>query len=553
MNTYANYFCQTLYIQLSQPDKNDMIINIISNLDILLKSMISFKAIVCLLETPIAEDIQASGLEVLKKLDKNKLLTHTRYFKVLESIITSLKEEYLDTIINIISSSIIEMLNLKQGYFLLRKIFKNTKQIWLQERIVTLITEKIFVEFMSSNNGCLLCQCIVRNFLVGKSKLLMKNSQSFNKQIIMKAYTTTPSNQKNMQEAEIVTDIKRFGPIIRFFDNFVLRIFPKYESFNFTKSVSKSHKKILEAFFEVDNKLFKVQFSKLLIKSESETKNSIVRQVLMLGNECPQYFLGLLLNERDNPKLYGKVIACLESLSFKGFPKELKNTWNSFFIIYKKNKVQSELSSSMNQLNLNRELSNGDFTQEKNTSFKNKLFVKINHYADISNDYDDKDPDNQFEEFISSNQEFFEVTNERKVKNEGNKDAVIRSNINRKQNTKKKKKKTQTPDITASKVESVSQGTQPNQKSQDCFQTNTYYHNNQVIVNQMQYMSYNFKMPTYSNSSSIIYYPIYNNGLLLNHSYAIPDPQSHSASLYIGKNQNGRLPSKFNYASTNYN
>lgn len=520
--------------------------------------MISFKAIVCLLETPITEEVQIKGLEVLKRLDKHILLMHTRYFKVLESIITSLKEEHLYTIIDIISSSIIEMLKLKQGYFLLRKILKNAKQICLQDKIVSLITDRNFIEFMSHNNGCLLSQCIVRNFMVDKGKLVMNNSQSFNKQIIKKAYNaaqTDKVSESQTKEERCIED-KDYAPLSRFFDNFLLRIFPKYPSFNFSKSVSKSHKKILEAFFEVGSKYFKIRFSQILLLSNSRLKTSIVRQILNLSNDSLESFQTLLIKQSDCPKMFKKLPACLETVSLKGLANELIMEWNSFLINLKNNNEQSGLDSPMRQLNIKSQgPSKRAFVEEANPNFKNKLFIRIEDLADLSSENCHEDSENQFEDFVCTNQTFFE--DNENVKNY----AEIKV---QKQKLKKKiylKPKANIIDPFQKEqsinskvpVDPFNQQVHPSLRPQEAIQFNkAYYPNNQIIINQMQYMSYDFKPPSY-NSSSIIYYPIYSNGLLLNQGYVRAIPQSHSASLYIGTSQNGASPKDFSYIPKKYN
>lgn len=523
--------------------------------------MISFKAIVCLLETPITEEVQIKGLEVLKKLDKNLLLMHTRYFKVLESIITSLKEDFLHTIIDIISCSILEMLKMKQGYFLLRKIFKNAKQGSLQEKIVSLITNQNFIEFMSHNNGCLLSQCIVRNFMVDKCKPVMKNSQSFNKQIIKKAYNIAGFSENSDSKANCVGTIedKDYTSLSRFFDNFILRLFPKYLSFNFSKSVSKSHKKILEAFFEVDNKFFRLRFSQVLLLSEGNLRNSIIRQILNLSNGNLEYFYSLLLKKSDCPKIFRKLSGCLETVSLKGLAKEIVKEWNSFLLNYKNNFDGPELDLHLSQLNINsQEPSNRAFIKETDPNFKNKLFVRIEDLMSSSiSDYG-QEPENQFDDFVCTNQTFFDDSEAAKYtqfedpqaqlkKYHGSKKSKSHSNVLNKQRK---------INNTMISVDPLSQQDHTIHKTNKIIQPNNPYfpNNNQIIINQMQYMSYDFKLPTYSNSISHKYYPMYsNNGLLLNQSYVTPVPQSHSASFYIGKSQNGRSPYELNYIPKKYN
>lgn len=525
-----------------------MMLDIINNLDVLLKNIISFKASVCLLETPIAEEVQIEGLKILKRLNKEILMMHTRYFKVLESIITSLKEEHLTIIIDIISNSILEMLNLKQGYFLLRKILKNVKQSYLQNKILSLIIDQHFIEFMSHNNGCLLGQCIVRNFIVNKGKsTVWKNSQSFNKQIIKKAYNNIVINDKLIDKSlgeETSIEDKDYAPLSRFFDNFVRRILPNYVSFNFSKSVSKSHKKILEAFFEIDSNYFKFRFSQTLILNKGNLADSIVRQTLNLNNGNLESFKAFLLKKDDCPDIFRKLTACLGSVCLKGFANEIINDWNSFLLkLNNNNTMRYELDSPMELLNINSfDPSQKPLTEEANPNFKCKLFVRIDDLG--SSDSDDEMSVNQFDDFVCTNQTFFldhEIsgyarTNKFPSKQKPKMNQYLKSIAG----IANKAKMLEQPSISKVPTGFLTAQVHTNLIAQETIKHNNIYYPSQVIANQIQNLELGHRNSIYS--------PFFNNGRLIYQRY-VPIPQFHNSRQHIGISQSKASPNEFKYIS----
>lgn len=200
MHCYANYFIQMLIVKLDVEQRSELMISMINSLDTLLKNMISFKAIACLLELPINLKCEKKIVEVLSSIDSKFYLEHTRYLKVLESSISSVSEVSLQPVFNKIFKETLLLLDLKQGYFLLRKL---TKYLKLEENRKNLIVhiKPIFLDFIDKSYGLLLIKLFLKNFSYenraenqGK-KNKAKEAVSFNRKVFSKV--------KEKEQAEI--------------------------------------------------------------------------------------------------------------------------------------------------------------------------------------------------------------------------------------------------------------------------------------------------------------------------------------------------------------
>lgn len=198
-----------LFIRLEGSKKLGLVKSIVENLESLVRNMISFKAIICLFETPLGTEAQNIIITCLSKIDSSYYLTHTRYLKVLESFITNLSEARFQFIINIITLNTYDFLQSKQGYFLIRKVLKHIKQENLQNQIADSVIKDL-KKFSGCHTGLLLLQCLIKYF--SKAEVLVDSTQasnmSFNKKIIIQALSIEHKKSEPKQSSSKLNQIQ---------------------------------------------------------------------------------------------------------------------------------------------------------------------------------------------------------------------------------------------------------------------------------------------------------------------------------------------------------
>ena len=295
------------------------------NLESMLKNMISFKATVCLLELPMTTEAQSHCIETLNKYDSNFFIQHTRYLKVIEALITSLNDLNLEFIVNLSTKHLIDFLNLKQGFFLLRKLYKKLKDTTLQRKVVEAINQSLNI-FIIHNNGHLLIQTIINNFDHKENKgTLFKNTNSFNKKIInMDKYTKVNNaiNNENESSNEEENSDESYTLILLF------RAIINFTTFKYnehSKLRKENIKEIIEHCFM--NQSFRTCVVDILKENDSQSKKLIYNLIVIL-NDTTQV-LNLLLKEKNNTtkdqllKLYSNIYNSNE------IPLCFKSNWKS--------------------------------------------------------------------------------------------------------------------------------------------------------------------------------------------------------------------------------
>lgn len=160
-HSYANYFCQVLFIRLSDKDKHEIIINITKNFKKVIINTVSFKALITILETPLPSISINHLANIFKKLNISYYLEHSRYLKILECLLSNIKEQNANFIYYIVVNIFHLIINQKQGFFLIRKVIKTCKDIKTINSLIFKIINHNEL-FFKTNNGCTLYYMLLK-------------------------------------------------------------------------------------------------------------------------------------------------------------------------------------------------------------------------------------------------------------------------------------------------------------------------------------------------------------------------------------------------------
>lgn len=83
--------------------------------------------------------------------------------RVIECILGTFDFKLINFLITMCYNNFDDLLNTREGYFILRILVKISKESQLQERLIEKINSN-FEAIVTSRNGSLLCQCIIHNF-----------------------------------------------------------------------------------------------------------------------------------------------------------------------------------------------------------------------------------------------------------------------------------------------------------------------------------------------------------------------------------------------------
>ena len=166
----SNYFIQLFYHKLDIEKQYNFMLVILNNNNIILKRTLSLNALISILENPLDDTIQKLVCNFYKNVFLNTINIFNNYklLRILEALLISCKEIYIDFIINFILNDISNLLNSRSGLFLVRKFCKIIKN----ENIQHLFVQKISLNYknlVNSMNGSIICQCVIRNFIIKES------------------------------------------------------------------------------------------------------------------------------------------------------------------------------------------------------------------------------------------------------------------------------------------------------------------------------------------------------------------------------------------------
>lgn len=356
--TYANYFCQCIYVKLNDECKHEFIVYVFDNLSMILKNMISFRATTSILEYQIPKSARKLAIAYLAKIDKKMILTHVRYIKIIETILPKLEEVEVDSIIEIVAPIFKELICSKQGYFLIKKLIrKSAAYRLLKGRIVSLIKKVGISEFLSSNNGYLLIKCILKNFLILADPEIIeieKKSNSYHEhrmqensnQIenflykdhkIVSSHEDSENNLKyidtdkySLENSKInrrgPVDEDNHDPIIELFDLLVNDLLFCYSEFEWSKTLSKLHKKTVCFFLELRFGLFLKRLINMLAEIESiQALTRIIRSILLLYQDLS--LIENIISFEPHNSLIADLAERLCLINLKDLPKDQEQSW----------------------------------------------------------------------------------------------------------------------------------------------------------------------------------------------------------------------------------
>lgn len=357
-HTYANYFCQTLFVKLTNDLKQEIIICILDNLDSLLKHLISFKSMICLFETVIDEKTQVYATMILKAIPKDVYLKHTRYLKMLEAFVSTISEEKLGFAIELVFSNIVILSQSKQGFFLGRKIIKYSKLAQNQLVIVGFMIQNMN-ELLRHINGVLLAQCILKYFIKLKTYSSSKNTRSklsFSKKIHLKSQLTTCKDISNDSDSlfhefdQLKID---HSPVMNFFKVYFLEFLSMFSIYDLNFEIKKQHKKLLDLYFSNYKQESYSMLTKIFEEIDVKMKIFLVNELLNFygGTHLFEEWLKHDINDND------KVLKLLTTIEVGKFPRKYANGWKHMIFNFKSlknnhNKTRSVEEGFCNKFNI---------------------------------------------------------------------------------------------------------------------------------------------------------------------------------------------------------
>lgn len=166
-NCYAFFFIKKILLLISE----DKLISIFEEIfykritDIV-DNNAYFRNLCNLIESNIPTSCQMIVSNYLTQIPNIKL-SEPKFMRIMECCLY-FSYDYSSYIYSFIFSKLdrfLKIIKIRQGYFLVRRILKINKKYMIQKKFVDLIS-KDFYTFISSTNGCLLSQCLIRNFCI---------------------------------------------------------------------------------------------------------------------------------------------------------------------------------------------------------------------------------------------------------------------------------------------------------------------------------------------------------------------------------------------------
>lgn len=400
--TYANYFCQTLILHLNETSKKVALWLIIQNMHVILKNMISFKALLSILEFQIDIELQDRVLEIVSQVENYLLLTQSRYLKLVEVLVSYMDDTRMRKVLRIITPIFRDLIKVKHGYFLLRKLVMHIDDELTKSEFLRLISTNSISQILSSNNGCLLAQSMIKRFEEG-----IMPTQNLIGKIAVDSTTNNSFHPEENNCGYINIDKKLYpnehigcsAALITFFDIISDDLVLMYSSFEFKKPIARLHKKIYLSLLHWPFLKRRITFKLISIKSIA-TLSSVLTSILLLFQGL--FLINSVLAEASSIGLDTmKLTRELTSLKLRGLPADLLKKWVDFSSNLKKNQLKlNEFSAFESKLIVNVEKGKKDILDDVNED-------KVCQSASI--DYGSE----CFKDFIDNNQSFFESNSKR--------------------------------------------------------------------------------------------------------------------------------------------
>lgn len=324
---YANYFCQLLYLKLELTEQLCLINIILSGFFQIIKNTISFNALISILENGLKKECEELISTYLKSL-KDDFGKNSKLLRILESLINGFDNHKIAFIVDYIEENFMNLVKMRPGFFLIRKLLKTCKDLSTQSRMIKQIDTHID-EFVSSVNGSLLSQCIIRNFCLkecpnkGKSEFCDKLQLNIKK--ILESLKATKEKGKSLDtsladnEADCECTEGYINPALsQFYDILLDKVL--------FSCLNKHSSKILESALRYGGQVFHNKVIEQLSNIDFPlSKNT--RLLCLISSERGLKFLKAALEfmkDKDNAVLLSQLHSCIEHLSDKK-KKELED------------------------------------------------------------------------------------------------------------------------------------------------------------------------------------------------------------------------------------
>lgn len=320
---YANYFCQLLYIKLELSEQLSLLNIILSSFYQIIKNTISFNALISILENGLKSDCENLFSCYIKSL-KEDFGKNSKLLRILESLINGFDYRKIAFIVEYIEENFMNLVKMRPGFFLIRKLLKTMKDEGTQLRMVRQIDMHID-EFVSTVNGSLLSQCLIRNFCLkecpykGKSEFNDKLEQNI-KKILESLKPEKQEKEKSLDNSLIDNEEK--GESTEDYTNPALCLF--YDILLnkvLFSSLNKHSSKILESALRYGGQIFHQKVLAQLCIYDFQNplaKNS--KLLYLISSERGLKFLKAaveFMKEKDNLKLLSMINLCAEFISEK--------------------------------------------------------------------------------------------------------------------------------------------------------------------------------------------------------------------------------------------
>lgn len=356
---------------------------ITQNFTKLSKNIISFSAICNLIENGVSDKCEDLLINFFSKLEYY-FLTVKCLLRILKSITISIPLKKINFITEFIINNLILLVKSKQGYILIREYCKLLKDQNVQMRIIHEL-EKNYAQITSSKNGCLLCQCILRNFDLKEPSLSRESLEIDNKIKLINKKLNIPKEKKiihklidNLKSNQISNKLNNIHNNNNIINNSCNIINQNNMSYNF--AMSYMYDLILKYSLQpkMNKQSFQIIICAISYGGPKFHSNFIYH---FINNKNNNHLLSELINDNKGIKLIKKLY--IESnMYYKNIllnilePIIINNGKSELYDLILEFKTYNNYSSNYNNLNKNSII---NFNIEKSNINKNNNFTFNNN------------------------------------------------------------------------------------------------------------------------------------------------------------------------------
>lgn len=366
---------------------------------------------------------------------KNEFFYDSKTLRIFESMLL-FKEEYIDFIVRFILTEFKELLSIRQGYFLIRNLIKENKNLDIQKRIVQILATNTY-NFVISMNGILICKCIIKNFCIKKVEKSTKKFEFLNKNLKEKFLNENELENDDDNEDLVRNENSNYNnPALFFFYNIILD-----ELLNNT-CLDKQVEKLIKYAIKFGGDKFSLTFLKKINSFSDNCNDSRSSKLLifLIQNEIGTSILISLINyfdcnQESKQILINNIKYCLQlqqddliysnlNTSNEYLIKKKINFWNNHIL---KLEIEDNNKNKINQLIYERELHkninfqidnlvNSYYNNGNSNLFDFNSNFQSNHYHEnSSNSKNINQNNNMTNQYYMDKNELYNIQNNNKI------------------------------------------------------------------------------------------------------------------------------------------